>query len=119
MKKAFNYGALICIILVFVVGCSGMQLGADNPKQVYLKARMTFNGLLSDYISNKKAAPPDVRARWTKKVDPLFEKAGKALDAWGKAAMAEAPAYNQQQAYLELKNQLLNMLLAEVTDYKK
>ena len=117
MKNALKFTALLLIVVFVVASCSGMQ--TETPKQTYLKATMTFNGLLADYISDKKAAPPEIRDKWTAEIDPLFETASLALKAWGAAIKGEGPAYTEQQSYLELKNKLLDMLLAELTDYEK
>ena len=120
MKKAFIYTVLIVAVLL-AAGCyngKNLQIGAETPKQVYLKAHMTFNGLLTDYIADKRAAPPELQKEWTEKIDPYFEQASLALKAWGITVMNDTPSYNQQLSYMDIKNQLLDLLLANLVEYE-
>jgi hypothetical protein len=116
MKKAFCSIAVI-VTLAIIVGCAGLDPATtpETPQEVYLKARMTFNGLLADYVTQKRAATVENKAKWTENIDPLFEAGAQALNAWGTALDAEANTYSQQKAYLEIKNQLLALLMAELT----
>ncbi len=109
-------------VAVLVVHNSCAQYGYNpavptTPEEAYLKARMTFNGLLQDYVDQKRMADRETRARWSKDIDPWFERGAAALALWGDAVRAadQASIYDQQQAYLEIKNQLLQLMLKELT----
>jgi hypothetical protein len=90
-------------------GCNGTM--PETKEQSYLKARQVFNGILMDYVDQKRQADADTKARWTSDIDPWFERADKALDAWGDALESGGSGEGQQTLYLEIKSKLLNMML--------
>jgi hypothetical protein len=106
--------AVLAILLVMVLcSCIAPQPDAPppTPEEIYLTARMTFNGLLEDYITQKGIVDAETKARWTREIDPWFERAAVALKAWGTALKAGKGAQVEMQAYLELKNQLMRVVL--------
>ena len=123
MLDAVAYVFIISLVILgfyavlSVNGCAAQypQAEASTPQEIYLKARMTFNGLLADYIDNKRAATPAKRAEWSEKIDPWFERGAAALAVWGAALSAGKTAYDAQQDYLEIKNQILQLLLRELS----
>ena len=78
---------------------------APTPAETFLTARMAFNGLLEDYIIQKRAAPPTTQAKWSQEIDPWFERAAVALKSWQLALKASGdggdPA-DERQAYRTL-----------------
>lgn len=121
-KTLFEVFILTLVVLgayaIFSVnGCANYQQSVpETPEEVYLKARMTFNGLLADYVDQKRMADNATRARWTNDIDPWFERGAAALAVWGDGLKAGGSTYGQQQAYLEVKNQLLQIMLKELAN---
>lgn len=104
------------IIAVVAFSCIPYQVDQGpppTPAETFLKARLTFNALLSDYITQKRAADPATRERWTEDFDPWFERAAIALKAW-QAALRTGEGTKAMDAYLEIRNKLMNMILLEI-----
>ena len=120
MKKAISSMILSVLLFVaailFLSSCISMDDGPPpTPAETFLTARMVFNGLLSDYVDQKGMADAATKARWTEELDPWFERGARALNAWGTALKAGEDSNTQKQAYLSLKNQLMAVILRELT----
>jgi len=97
--------------------CAGMQLGApdDTPeltnKKAYTVARKEFALTLKKYNDYYDKADAETQAKWKEEVDPLFKTADKALDGWQLAIDNNWDAAGNESKYLEMKSELLIMLV--------
>ena len=115
MKAVF--WVLLYAFAMLISSCIPMQPEGPppTPAENYLTARMVFNGLLEDYVTQKRIADDETKDRWTRKVDPWFERGAVALNAWGSALKAGDSPESSMQAYLEIKNQLMAIVIQELT----
>lgn len=111
-KRSFMIVLLLCFSL-----CSCATMGpqsVDTPEKVYLAARTEFNSLLSRYIRYKEEANIETQALWTAKIDPVFYDAAVILDAWGLYVTIngfEDLIEENQQKFMDIKNELIDLLL--------
>lgn len=117
-KQLIIMAMLFVATLLFLSSCIPMQPEGPppTPAETYLTARMVFNGLLEDYVAQKKIADPATKSRWTQEIDPWFIRGASALDAWKVAVRSGEDPQGQMQAYLEIKNQLMSIILTELAE---
>ena len=116
--KGVLISIVLCMAVIMGIGsCISMQEEGPptTPAETFLTARMVFNGLLSDYVDQKVLADADTKARWTKDIDPWFERGAIALNAWGSTLKAGESPQATRQAYFDVKNQLMAIILRELT----
>lgn len=112
------------LLLPFLVNCSGLQLGGpDDPpelkqKKAYMAARKEFALTLKQYNDYYDRASPETQAKWKSEIDPMFKKVNTALDAWKLAIDNNWQPDSQEQKYLDLKSDLL-LLLVDVFGVKE
>lgn len=106
----------LLIIMVFILAlfsaCGPKNIPEElTEKDTYLNARMAFNEIVSKYLIYYGDADPEKQAKWKKNVDPKIRMAESTLDAWGTALKLGKPHENDQELWLDLKDELLEVLL--------
>lgn len=115
---------IMMLMVPFFYGCSGLQLGQpDEPeivkqKKAYAAARKEFALTLQKYNQYYDRASPEQQAEWKENIDPWFKKVDTALDAWKLAIDNNWDPAAQEQKYLDMKSDLL-LLLVDVFGVKE
>lgn len=108
MKK--RLAILPIFILLLLVSCGHFQIG-ESPMDTYLKTRMQFNTIWMRYLDYYDGSHYIMQEKWKKEIDPKFTLANKALNAWGKALKEGVPTYEKQMEFMNLKNELIDLLI--------
>lgn len=95
---------LLCIMLL--TGCAKNL----TPNQRYLSALKLFNSNVETYETAYQAADPITQAKWKAIIDPFIIAADATLIAW-KTALGTENAYEKEQAWLQAKDAMLQILL--------
>lgn len=109
---------MLCFPMLFF-SCQGMQLGGpdDSPqlkqKKAYMAARKEFALTLEKYNDYYDKASAEQQSRWKENIDPVFKQVDTALKAWKLAIDNNWDPAAQEQKYLDMKSDLL-LLLVEV-----
>lgn len=124
MKKAifktFIAVALFIGTILYLAACA--QFAENLPQtqeEKYLTSRLIFNGLLEDYVAQKRAADPELKARWGKEIDPWFERAAVALNLWGLAISGQDRPGKFELDYNKIKNELMVALFRELSSDRR
>ncbi len=108
---------LLIAVFYLAVGCSMFQVAGeqDSPElkrdKEYLAARKEFALTLQDYNKHYAVAPVLTQQKWKAEIDPKFRTVDKALDSWKLAIDKGFDPASQEQLYLQLKSELLFMLV--------
>ena len=87
----------------------------QTQEEKYLTSRLIFNGLLEDYVAQKQAADPELKARWEKQIDPWFERGAVALNLWGLAIKGNDNPTGFELDYNAVKAELMQALFRELS----
>ena len=106
-RSVFLWG-LIAFVVPATFGCGVSKQIKENPaKGAYYVALASYNDALESYLGQKDALAAETR----KEIEPVFEEAGRALDAWGAVHDLEnSDAYEKQAAYNKVKAELFRLL---------
>ena len=107
-KSILSLGLIAFIMLAMTFGCGVSKQIKENPaKGAYYVALASYNDALESYLGQKDGLASETR----KEIEPVFEEAGKALDAWGAVHDLEnSDAYEKQAAYNKVKSELFRLL---------
>ena len=100
------------LVLMFLVGCAELQM-PQTADDRFLAASIQYNKMLVSYMTHRDALPEVEREELNKTFKPIFLEAAAALEVWELAIDEGADPMAKEEAYLKLKNRLID-LLAEV-----
>jgi len=101
-------------LLFLLVGCSSMMRNIApeaKPYAVYQKSLEIFNNNLRTYLDTRMVVGPETQAKWKVEIEPLIDKASKALDDWGLVLAGGLSDAIAKAEYDKLYTQLLTLLL--------
>jgi len=90
---------------------SCITVGELTPKETYHEAQLWYNFNLEQYLNYYDVLDADTQAELKEDVDPVFARASKALEAWGKVVGA-GTEQEKFAAWSSVKNQVIVELLA-------
>ena len=116
----------VCLMAALLTGCATVELNKMTQEDVYKVALMTYDKALQWYTASAntyemhyQAAPPDVKADWKERVDPVFLDAKEALDTWGEILKAGKPGSGEQKTWDEWVFKLALLGLDFLERYEK
>lgn len=107
--------AMLFIVPMMFASCANLAGVNDSPqlkeKKTYMTARKEFALTLEKYNVYYNKADLETQAEWKKDIDPWFNKVNKALAAWKLAINNDWDPASQSEKYLDLKSELLILLV--------
>lgn len=128
-RRSYYYQLTLVVALLFAFclpvllsGCAALGGKDDSPElkqqKTYMQARKEFALTAKKYNEYYDKADAATQAKWKKDIDPWFLKVDKALDAWKLAIDQGWDPSAQEEKYLDLKSDLL-ILLVDVFGIKE
>ena len=99
---------LICFLLVALI----VSACASGYK-AFMIADQQYTEAVQKYNAYYEIASDTTKAKWNKEIDPWIVKADDALDIWKASLLAGSGSADKQQAFLEIKTKLLQLLVQE------
>jgi uncharacterized iron-regulated membrane protein len=104
--KRLRLGLGLAVAIVFLFGC--VSPGAWSS---YNLANTQFTETAQQYELYYQAQDETTQAEWKVKFDPIFLKGDIALTAWRDVLNAGDDPYEQQQAVMRIKQEIILMLI--------
>lgn len=97
---------LMIVLCLFLLAC------ATTPKQKQLLTIETFNGIYKQYLDVYDRQPENIKAEWKKDIDPYWQEASTAIDAYMAISdPASTEAQKKIAIYNAAKNHAIKLLL--------
>jgi hypothetical protein len=110
MRRASLLGVVMALAIgLTACGTIDIFLG-QSAKEAYLGASLEFNDLVRQYEQYYQEADTELKAELKDNVDPLILKGDTVLDAWALALALGQPTAENQQEWINLKNEIIDAL---------
>ena len=107
VKSKFKMVVVAIVAIFAIAACAGMPV---TMKGKYALALEEFTAIVTSYNVQYAAQTPETKANWKANIDPIFQKASLALDAWG-AVIGTGAEVDKQAAYTQAFSQLKTLLI--------
>ena len=102
MRTARN-AALLIVLVCIVAACA-------RPYTTYVVTRQGYNEVLKEYLDWYDDQGAERQTYCKENIDPNFERATAALDAWGKS-LALKDSWGARDAFLDIQEDLMRDLI--------
>jgi hypothetical protein len=105
---------LVILAIVAVSACASLS----GTKSEYIAVSKEYTRVSKQYNDAFDLAPPEVQAKWYKEIDPAFDAADNALDAWRDSLGGDNAELRYQifdRAFKALMSMLIRYKIVEVT----
>jgi len=110
MNTARKYWPITgAVLFALIVGVVAGQ-GCASKKAAWVTANEGFNLTLERFIQSAREQDPETRAEWKAVMQPKFEAADAALDAWGGAIRAGEAGWDRKQELNDAIDEILDAL---------